>query len=81
MTLSLGVKHVIHVGPAPNIIPATFERLKANVEAQVAQRFSMRALSGMARRPWLSAMLPKRTNLLRASEIRQFHLEDWLLER
>lgn len=78
-TLSLNLKQVIHVGPDPNIIPATFERLKSNVETQAASRFGVRALRGMVIRPWLSSMLPKRATLLRATQINQFNLEDWLL--
>ena len=30
-TLSLGIETIIHVGPAPNIIPATYTRLAENV--------------------------------------------------
>ena len=41
----------------------------------------MRALSGIVRRPWLSALLPSRTALLRAPLIRHISLEDWLLEQ
>jgi len=34
----------------------------------------------MARRPWLSAMLPERAALLRAPLVKHIILEDWLLD-
>lgn len=79
-TLCLGIDTVIHVGPAPNIVPATFERLAANVEGQTKGSVRMRALSTVIRRPWLQSLLPKRTSLLRAPRVKQIILEDWLLE-
>ena len=65
-TLAAGIQTVIHVGPDPNIVPATFARLGDNVVAQGKAHLGMRALSAAAQRPWLSAMLPTRTALLRA---------------
>src|SRR5262249_54315472 len=83
-TLSNGTTTVIHVGPAPNVIPATFTRLSENVTQQTRGRrlgrMGMRAADGRARRPWLSALLPSRAALLRAPLIKQVVLEDWLLE-
>jgi [acyl-carrier-protein] S-malonyltransferase len=83
-TLSSGITTVIHVGPAPNVIPATFNRLSENVRQQMTGssigRMGMRAAAGLARRPWLSALLPSRAALLRAPLIRHIILEDWLLE-
>jgi [acyl-carrier-protein] S-malonyltransferase len=78
-TLSEGIDTVVHVGPQPNIIPATFHRLAVNIEAQTKNSVGMRALSGIVRRPWLQALLPKRASLLRAPNIRHVTLEDWLL--
>ncbi len=78
-TFSKGLETVIHVGPQPNIIPATFNRLASNVESQTKGRIRMRALSNIVSRPWLKALLPKRTSLLRAPFIRHVRLEDWLL--
>jgi [acyl-carrier-protein] S-malonyltransferase len=84
-TLAAGVTTVIHVGAEPDIIPATFRRLSDNVEQQAATRrfgkWQMRAAKGMARRPWLSAILPTRTALLRAPSLRHVILEDWLIEQ
>ncbi|MCA9264667.1 MAG: ACP S-malonyltransferase [Planctomycetales bacterium] len=80
-TLSSGIKAVVHVGPAPNIIPATFSRLRVNVETQTAKNVRMRALRGIVKRPWLQALLPRRASLLRATEIAQVNLEDWLLQQ
>jgi [acyl-carrier-protein] S-malonyltransferase len=83
-TLSSGITTVIHVGPGPNVIPATFHRLSENVTQQMTGsslgRMGMRAAAGLARRPWLSALLPSRAALLRAPLLRHIILEDWLLE-
>lgn len=83
-TLAAGVKTVVHVGPEPNLIPATFTRLSDNVVQQTTGRgfgkLGLRAVSGLARRPWLAAVLPSRTALLRAPTVQHIILEDWLLE-
>lgn len=83
-TLSSGITTVIHVGPGPNVIPATFHRLSENVTQQMTGRslghMGMRAAAGLARRPWLSTLLPSRAALLRAPLLRHIILEDWLLE-
>ncbi len=83
-TLASGITTVIHVGPAPNVIPATFHRLSENIRQQTAGRslgkMGMRAAAGLARRPWLSALLPSRAALLRAPTLKHVILEDWLLE-
>lgn len=78
-TLNAGIRTIIHVGPDPNIIPATFERLSENVQQQTKASLGMRALSAAAHRRWLSAMLPTKTSLLRAPTVRHVILEDWLL--
>ncbi len=84
-TLSAKVTNVIHIGPEPNLIPATFKRLSDNVRQQVSGRslgsIGRRAVSGMARRPWLGALLPTKTSLFRAPHLRHVILEDWLLAR
>jgi [acyl-carrier-protein] S-malonyltransferase len=80
-TLSAGMETVVHVGPQANIIPATFQRLSANVEAQTKGNMSIRAMSSFARRPWLKNMLPKRASLLRAPMVRHVFLEDLLLDK
>jgi [acyl-carrier-protein] S-malonyltransferase len=79
-TLSEGVAGVIHLGPEPNLVPATFRRLSDNVRAQARESLSMRALSAAARRRWLKNLLPERTALFRAPYVQQIILEDWLLE-
>jgi len=78
-TLASGVTTVLHVGPDPNIIPATFERLSANVVSQTQESRSLRALSAAIRRLWLRRLLPQRAALLRAPYIDHIILEDWLL--
>ena len=83
-TLAAGVKRVVHVGPEPNVIPATFRRLSDNILEQTSgsslRSVRARATAGLARRPWLSAVLPNRAALLRAPMVEQIILEDWLLE-
>ena len=79
-TLNRGIEIVIHVGPEPNLIPATYKRLSENVESATRARFGMRAMQAVARQSWLSAILPESASLLRAPLIRHIILEDWLLE-
>ncbi len=83
-TLSLGVKAVVHVGPEPNLFPATYKRLADNVTNQMegasATSLGRRLVSGIVHRPWLSALLPSQAALLRAPTITHIILEDWLLE-
>ena len=78
-TLSAGITTVIHIGPAPNIVPATFQRLSADVVSQTSESRSLRALSAAVRRQWLRRLLPQRAALLRAPFVEQIILEDWLL--
>jgi [acyl-carrier-protein] S-malonyltransferase len=83
-TLSEDVDVVLHIGPAPNVIPATFERLARDISAQLQERSLSRigrwAVGGIVSRPWLRALLPDRAALLRAPQLVQVNLEDWLLE-
>ena len=82
--LAQGVETVVHVGPEPNVIPATFSRLSDNVLQQTAGSslgsLGVRAVSGLARRPWLAALLPEQATLLRAPYIKHVVLEDWLID-
>jgi [acyl-carrier-protein] S-malonyltransferase len=81
--LSAGVRTVVHVGPAPNLIPATFKRLAEDVRGQLAGRspgrFGKRMVSRLVERQWLAQLLPSAAALLRAPAIRHINLEDWLL--
>ncbi len=45
-TLATGVELVVHVGPEPNLVPATFQRVAENVR----QMLSERTLSGISLR-------------------------------
>jgi len=84
-TLAAGVETVVHVGPAPNLIPATFNRLSNNVAKHlnhdVLRRFGRGVVSGLNRHAWLAHLLPARASLLRAPFIEQVILEDWLLDQ
>ena len=81
--LATGIETVVHVGPDPNLIPATFKRLSDNVKAQTSagtwSGFGLQAVSLIARRAWLANFLSTRTALLRAPFVRHVILEDWLL--
>lgn len=82
--LRLGVETVIHVGPEPNIIPATMTRLSIDVSAQLSGKslssLGLRAVSRIVRnRPWLTSMISSDATLLRAPFVEQINLEDWLL--
>ncbi len=81
--LGTGIETVVHVGPDPNLIVATFKRLSDNVQAQTQASslggWGMSAVSLIARRSWLSPILSTRAVLLRAPFVRQIILEDWLL--
>ena len=83
-TFNSGVSTVLHIGPEPNLIPSTFERVAENVKQQTNGKtfdsYRNKAMSGMISRPWLAAMLPKRAALLRAPLIKHVILEDWLIE-
>ncbi len=85
-TLSAGVETVIHVGPEPNIIPATLTRLSNNVTAQLSGRslssVGLRAVSRIVRRrAWLTRLMSANATLLRAPFVEQIVLEDWLLQQ
>jgi len=82
--LTLGIDLILHVGPEPNLIPATFQRISDNVNAQV-NRWSLksslgrRAVMGIVRRPWLSKVISSRAAILRAPFVAHVVVEDWLL--
>lgn len=84
-TLAAGVETVIHVGPQPNLVPATFKRLGDNVRAQLAglapSRLGLRAAAHVVRRAWLARLVPPGAALLRAPFIRHVILEDLLLDQ
>jgi len=81
--LADGVDTVIHVGPEPTLIPATFRRLSDNVKAQLAggwlNNLGLRAVQNIWR-PWLARWLSSKSALLRAPYLDHVILEDWLLE-
>lgn len=79
-TLSEGVELVIHIGPEPNLIPATYKRVSDNVESATKERFGLRAVQAVMRQSWLSPLLPEGAALLRAPMVQHLILEDWLLE-
>jgi [acyl-carrier-protein] S-malonyltransferase len=83
-TLAADVQTILHLGPEPNVIPATFQRLADNVQqlkdGNSLESYGYRAITSLARRPWLASMLPARAALLRAPYVRHVIVEDWLLE-
>lgn len=82
-TLASGVGLVIHVGPSPNLVPATFARLSNNVSKQLGQTYLHRlgrgVISSLNRNAWLTPLLPSKAALLRAPFLDHVVLEDWLL--
>jgi [acyl-carrier-protein] S-malonyltransferase len=84
-TLVEGVDLVIHAGPAPNLIPATFDRLSNNVTKQLGNRYLQMIGRGVGssinRHAWLARLLPSKAALLRAPHVEHVILEDWLLEQ
>ena len=82
-TLAAGVGLVVHVGPAPNLVPATFARLSNNVSKQLGQTYLHRlgrgVVAGLNRHSWLAPLLPSKAALLRAPFLDHVILEDWLL--
>jgi [acyl-carrier-protein] S-malonyltransferase len=83
--LNSEVDTLIHVGPEPNIIPATFKRLSMNITSQLNRKnlagFGLRAVSSIVRgRPWLAQYISKNAWLLKAPLIEHVVLEDLLLE-
>ncbi len=81
--LQSGAEVVVHVGPEPNIIPATFRRLSDNVRHQLQQgglrSLGMKAV-GTLWRPWLANWLSQKAALLRAAYVQHIVLEQWLLD-
>ena len=84
-TLNSEVDLVVHAGPAPNLIPATFERISNNVTKQLGHRYFQMIGRGVGtqihRHSWLSRILPSKAALLRAPHVQHVILEDWLLAR
>jgi [acyl-carrier-protein] S-malonyltransferase len=83
--LESGVELVIHVGPEPNLIPNTINRLSQNVADQIKKGLiggiGKRVVSFTARRPWLSSLFVSKSAILRAPFVEHIILEDWLLEQ
>ena len=83
-TLVAGIQTIVHVGPAPNLLPATYKRLSDNIQVQLSGRtlnsLGLRAVSSVWR-PWLTKVLSSRTALLQAPFIQHVVLEDWLLSQ
>lgn len=79
-SLSEGIELVVHLGPEPNLIPATYKRVSDNVETATKARIGLRAVQAVMRQSWLSPLLPEGAALLRAPLVQHLILEDWLLE-
>jgi [acyl-carrier-protein] S-malonyltransferase len=80
-TFATGMRTVLHVGPAPNLIPATFRRVAENVASYTGGRLGGKALASVVCHPWLRSLLPHKSSLLCAPRVDQVILEDWLLEQ
>jgi [acyl-carrier-protein] S-malonyltransferase len=86
-TLSAGIEFVVHVGPTPSLIAATFARLENNIIRQMGSGNKYLHILGrglaseLNRRAWLTRLLPSKAALLRIPYIGHVILEDWLLEQ
>jgi [acyl-carrier-protein] S-malonyltransferase len=84
-TLASGVELVVHVGPQPNLIPATFARLSNNVAKQMGSKYlqlwGRQLYTSFNRHAWLGHLLPSKAALLRAPFVEHVVLEDWLLSQ
>lgn len=82
-SLAAGVQTVVHVGPEPKLIHATFSRLSNNINKLLGNKYihmiGHGVVSSMNRHAWLSRLLSSRTALLRAPFVSHIILEDWLL--
>ncbi len=82
-SLAAGVQTVVHVGPEPKLIHATFSRLSNNINKLLGNKYihmlGHGVVSSMNRYSWLSRLLSSRTALLRAPFVSHIILEDWLL--
>lgn len=82
--LKSGVETIVHVGPEPNLIPGTMERLSANIRGHVGGKllnaFGPRFANTLSRQMWLTSALTKNAALLRTPFIEHVILENWLLE-
>ena len=82
--LQMGIDQVIHLGPEPNILPATLSRLASNVQEQLDQPswrgYGLRTISRLtADRRWLANLISRDAVLLRAPLVQQICFENWLL--
>jgi [acyl-carrier-protein] S-malonyltransferase len=77
------VEMILHVGPSPNLIPATFSRITNNlnklVKGKTLRRIGNDVVTTMSRHAWLAHVLPAKASLLRVPFIEHIILEDWLL--
>jgi [acyl-carrier-protein] S-malonyltransferase len=82
--LASGVRTIVHAGPAPRLIPKTFESICGRLRRQGDRPFarSLGALCGstLDRWPALGGLAPERIRLLRAPYLTHVFLEDWLLD-
>jgi [acyl-carrier-protein] S-malonyltransferase len=83
--LGSGVETIVHVGPTPNLIPATFSRLSNNINKHLVNKYlhalGRGVVASMNRHAWLGHVLPSQAALLRAPFLEHIILEDWLLEQ
>lgn len=83
--LESGVDLVVHVGPDPNLIISTFNRISQNVADQIKKGliggFGKSVVAGFARRQWISSLFVSQSAILRAPFVQHIILEDWLLEQ
>jgi [acyl-carrier-protein] S-malonyltransferase len=82
-TLGMGVRTIIHVGPASRLIATTFASLSDAVRSTWSGRLACRiagsGIDGVQRAAGSARVLPAGLSLLRAPSLVHVILEDWLL--
>ncbi|APW60507.1 hypothetical protein BSF38_01977 [Paludisphaera borealis] len=82
-TLASETRLIVHVGPEPTLIPATFSRLSENViefmRSRRLEHVGRYVIPGLSRHTWLTRMLPAGAALIRAPFVTHLILEDWLV--
>jgi [acyl-carrier-protein] S-malonyltransferase len=83
-TLAAPADLVIHVGPEPALIPATFARLNRLVAGRLGARrlglLRQNVIPG-SHTAWLTRLLPNGFSSWRSPFVEHLILEDWLLEQ
>ena len=83
--LTSGVRTIVHAGPAPRLIPKTFESISSRSARQrdrpISRTLAPLLGSTLGRWPRLGRLVPEKVRVLRAPHLTHVLLEDWLLDQ